>query len=109
MNEQRADKINKRYAVEPVAIKGYMATPMMFSRPLGINYGSVGLSTPISSYLAQAKVYANTFAPIQNSVPVVEQQVNSQVDNQRNSLFSEIYRMRSTPQYNKTQSLTLYN
>ena len=65
MNEQRQSKINSSYATAAPQIRTYAPTQIQFSRPLGINYGNIGLTTPLSSYLGNT---ITNYNPIQQTM-----------------------------------------
>jgi len=58
MNEMRSKQNAQRYTVKIYEPKIYAQTQMIFSRPLGIAYNSIGLTTPISNYGSPEGIYA---------------------------------------------------
>ncbi len=89
MNEQRRDKINKRYEVTTHQIKPYIADPLVFSRPLGINYTNV-FPNNIYNYKTQPNYTMNkNYQPIEQPIP------QENLDSLRNSLSNQIESIRN--------------
>ncbi len=68
MNEMGAKQSAQRYAISPYEQRVYAPTQVIFSKPLGITYNSIGLTTPISNYGMPQGIYSykQTVAEIKN-------------------------------------------
>lgn len=93
-NTNDSKEISRAYASKPTNYgRQYAATQVIFSRPLGINYVSAGLSTPVSSYLSKARTY--TTIAYQKYVKPMTKEIESRRDllmktisRERDSLYS---------------------
>ena len=106
INAMMAKETARNYAVAPEPIKLYAVTPVVFSRPLGINYISGGLSTPTDRY-----AFKTTYQKVQYQIPV-EPPSNfgnlrtNDLNVKRDSLFMDIGKIKGGLYNNK---LALYN
>ena len=107
---QKNKEMTKEYAgmaLQTPAV--YAATPVNFSRPLGINYQS--LTGASYSYLASLRVamYNGTKTMNYNNggigntqlhnIPIKQEIIIPQLETRREQLFTEIGRMRANPTY----------